>query len=423
MIESANLVRGWFKVSDDWRELVIAGRWTSAYLSAIGVLAMALAGYWGCGYRGLLLGGSIVALCPPWLVYAHFFKEDASLAAGIALAVLGMAWVVNAKQLWQQLIGSVVLGVSCASAMSGKYVGVMVVPTCLLAVCIAPGARWWRLLLRLIVFLTCAVAALMAINARAFETFWPIKLADAAVQQMQFGFNHGISGHYGITLPELNFYCIAVTCRELMPHLWVFLVLGIVSLLVQRKLTRWGILLFVLLASISLTLSFDTIPFDRYALPLSVVLYFVAGQLMASALAALPTRAWVANSILAACIGTVVIMQGMRCWNFDRQFADDSRQRVRAWVAANLPPGSVVAVESYSGMEVPDRWHFPQSELGMQIRGRDYIADLADSPQELAEQNVDYAVVSSQAYERFFVRGVRSTADQPGVCGTSANIL
>jgi hypothetical protein len=414
MLESANLARRWFAVPEHFRDLVIAGRWTSATLSSIGVAAMASAGYWAYGYRGLLLSGSIVALCPPWLVYAHYFKEDASLASGIALAVLGMAWVVNAKSLWQQLIGSVVLGAGCAAAMSGKYVGVMIAPACLLAVFIAPGARWWRILLRLILFLAAAVAGLMTINARAFESFWPIKLQGLAVDRIQFDFDHAIGGHYGITLPRINLYCIDVTCRELMPHLWIFLLLGMVFFLIQRKVSRWGIVLAALLLSIGLTLCFDTIPFDRYALPLSVVLYFIAGQAMASVLESPRLGAVTKHLGLAVCIATVVVLQGMRCLNFDHQFGDDSRQRVRVWIAGNLPQGSTLAVESYTGMEEPDRWRFPQSELGMGIRGQDYAPNLADTPEQLAAENVDYVVVSSQAYERFFVRGIRSTPDQPG---------
>ena len=105
ILESANLVRQWFGVPNEMRQMVIAGRSTSAGLAAIGVFALALAGYWGFGFRGLLFGGTIAALCPPLLVYAHYFKEDAALAGGVALAVLGMAWVVNAKKFWQQLIG------------------------------------------------------------------------------------------------------------------------------------------------------------------------------------------------------------------------------------------------------------------------------------------------------------------------------
>jgi hypothetical protein len=65
-------------------------------------------------------------------------------------------------------------------------------------------------------------------------------------------------------------------------------------------------------------------------------------------------------------------------------------------------------------LERPDNWGIPQSQLGVQVRGSGYAADLADSPEQLAAQGVQYVAVSSMDYERFFIRGVRSTPDHPG---------
>ena len=293
----------------------------------------------------------------------------------------------------------------------------MVLPACLLALFLTPVAKWYRIPILILLFLASTAAALAAINARAFASFWPPALVAPAVDRMEFDYNHAITGHYGITLPQFNFYCVGISCRDTMLHLWIFLAVGLGCFAVRWKFSRWGIVLAVLLATMALTLCFDTIPFGRYALPLTVVLYFAAGQFLASALTALRKRSWMADLILVACLAIVVIFQGRRCLNFTRQIGNDSRQRVRVWIAQNLPANSMLAGETYSGLEAPDHWNFPSFELGMRVRGRNftpcYVADLAATPEQLADSGVDYAVVSSQSYSRFFISGIRSTPDRP----------
>jgi hypothetical protein len=95
MLEAANVVRIGLGVHNDERAIAIAGRWTSAALAAIAVFALAIAGYFCAGYQGLLMCGAMAALCPALDVYAHFFKEDTALLAGLAVALAGAGRLVG----------------------------------------------------------------------------------------------------------------------------------------------------------------------------------------------------------------------------------------------------------------------------------------------------------------------------------------
>ncbi|MGC1884812.1 MAG: hypothetical protein WA709_01690, partial [Stellaceae bacterium] len=123
MLEAAAAVRDWLHIDNDERANVIAGRWASAALASIAVLTLAVAGYYAAGYQGLVICGSMAALCPPLNVYAHFFKEDTALVAGLAVAILGATRLIATDQRSKQGFAAALMGVGCAAALSGKYVG------------------------------------------------------------------------------------------------------------------------------------------------------------------------------------------------------------------------------------------------------------------------------------------------------------
>lgn len=410
MLEAATLAMKWSPESDSAQELVMLGRWTSATLAATGVLALALAGYAAYGYTGLLISGTVMALCPPLLVYAHYFKEDTALACGIMLTILGARLVVGSKRFWPQMLAVVVLGIGCAVAVSGKYVGAVVLLPCLLALIIAPLESWPALPVRLAVFIVSSIAAVIIINHRAFLDWSSLQLTPFALEKIEEEFDHGLSGHGGIALRKPNTFCLRITASEMMPHLWGFSAIGMAWTLARRHFSRWGFVLGSFLICFAIALSFNAIPFPRYALPITICGYFIAGQLISSLLVEAQQlwRQW-GQLAAVACLGMILLLQGQRCLNFNDQFRDDSRQRLREWIARNLPPGSSIAIDSYTLLDKPgDPLRHPnQSPLRMRIISEMFAANAAASLEDLASSGVSYVAVASMNYQRFLDPEIR----------------
>ncbi|HWP40333.1 MAG TPA: hypothetical protein VNL70_05360 [Tepidisphaeraceae bacterium] len=411
MLELANLWRQAFDVPIQLRELVIAGRNCSALLASIGVFAAALTGYVVSGWVGLLVVGSAMALCPPLLVYAHYFKEDTALVCGIMLAMLGAALTVHSRQWWTQVLSAGLLGLGCAAAISGKYVGAMTIVPCLAALLSARITRWWVSPARLITFSLVMLAAVVAINFRAFRDWKRLELIQPADYAIREEFDHATSGHSGLRLRSPNLYCLRIAAGETMPHLWLLGGAGLLALVAfpPRRPSRWALVLAGFPLTCILMLSYNRIPFARYALPITVCLYTVLSMLVAAGISRLQRhRRLPGMLLLATSVICIVAFQGRRCANFNAQFADDSRQRLREWVARNLPPDSRIVADGYTDLGGQgDPWRFPdQSRLRQRVTQLMFAADAAPSPADLANQGIDYVAVASFSFERFLMPGV-----------------
>ena len=357
MIESADLVRqAWHVPVKDGFQVAVAGRWASAILASVGVVALCLAGFAAHGWVGLAIVGPAVALCPPLLVYAHYLKEDATLIGGLAVTVLGARLVVSSRRAIAQLPATIVLGVGCAMAASGKYVGVAALVPALLALGIAPLARRWLWPARLSLFVVVATAATVAINARAFDDPWRLKIDPLLQERVDAEYAHATTEHSGLALATPNVFCLRVAAAEIMPHAWAIGTLGAGALVVHAirrrrwPITRWSLVLAAFPATFAVVLAHNIIPFERYALPLTVFGYLIAGNLAAAAIATTIDRRAIAGLATSLVAAIVIVAQGDRCVRFDRQFADDSRQRLREWLAANVPANAVVIADWYADL-------------------------------------------------------------------------
>lgn len=403
MLESADLVRKVFEVPRRQRDVVIAGRCTSAALASAGVVALALAGYAAFGWIGLLICGSAMALCPPLLVEAHYLKEDTSLAAGIMLAILGAVLVIRAGRHWTQLLATTVLATGCAAAMSGKYIGVATVIPALLTLGMARLFRWWAVPARFAVFALVTLVVAVAINHRAFRSVWRLELSRQAQSSMSEEVTHGTTGHDGLALAQPNAFCLRIALHHMLPHLWILGAAGLGWAIWKRRITRLSLVAASFLLTFAAVLSFNPIPFARYALPIAVGMYFAAGLLVAYGVAAIPMPGRWRALALVGCVASIVVFQGLRCANFNRQYADDSRQRLREWVAANLPADTYIVSDGYTGLGDPgDPWRFPgQARLRHDINRGFYAADFGPLESQ-ANRGVDYVAVAWSNYQRFF---------------------
>jgi hypothetical protein len=412
MLEAANAVRIGLGVHNDERAIAIAGRWTSAALAAIAVFALAIAGYFCAGYQGLLMCGAMAALCPALDVYAHFFKEDTALLAGVAVALAGASWLVTTNKRWAQWAAAAVMGVGCAAAISGKYIGLAAVGPCLVAIFLAPRIAPRSLLLRFLAFAVPAAASVLAINFRAFESFFLPRLGPASSEKIVEEFFQSTMGHQDLALAVPNTFSLQVAISELMLHVWVFMGVGIVLSLLCGLRNRSVVVAGAFLLPFAVVLSYSAFPFPRYALPITVLSYFVAGQLMASGLRRTKQPRWFKQAAFVTCLGLIGATQGAQCWRLNMQFADDSRQRLREWVALHLGEQTAILAEDYTALDgVGDPWRFPrQSRIQAQIVRTGSLSDRAPTIDHLKTAGVDYVVVAEPKYERYFRPSIHSVS-------------
>jgi hypothetical protein len=353
----------------------------------------------------------MAALCPALDVYAHFFKEDTALLAGVAVALAGASRLVTTNKRWAQWAAAAVMGVGCAAAISGKYIGLAAVGPCLAAIFLAPRIEPRSLLLRFLGFAVPAAASVLAINFRAFESFFLPRLGPGASEKIVEEFFQSTMGHRDLALAVPNTFSLQVAINELMPHVWVFMGVGMVLSLLCGLLNRSAVVAGAFLLTFAVVLSYSAFPFPRYALPITVLGYFVAGQLMASGLRRTKQPRWFKQTAFVTCLGLIGATQGAQCWRLNIQFADDSRQRLREWVA-RLGEQTTILAEDYTALDgVGDPWRFPhQSRIQVQILRTGSVADRAPTMDHLKTAGVDYVVVAEPKYERYFRPGIHSVS-------------
>lgn len=411
-------VAAWYidfhQTPDERLDTVVAGRDASAMLAAGAVFCLTLAAFAVYGITGLLITGPTLALCPPLLTYAHYFKEDTSLIFGIAVAVLGTALLTRGRGVAWQPIGALILGAGVALSASGKYVGVATLAPALLAIVLAFPARdfamrfGWQLMLLHAVLLT-AVPLAVWINAEAFSDPWLMDAREHVVDHVEGEYEHATTEHGFVRLETPSNFCLNIAVAEVMPHAWVLLGVGMVGWLLRPRITRWGVACTMFFITYALVLRYNALPFGRYALPMSVLGLFLITCLLAHGLTnvARLVRQWLSarrGIVMQPALLAMLVMIGPtalawgRCADINAQVLDDSRQRVRRWIAENIPPQERIVVDQYTGLRHDgDDYRFPDDPP---VRNRIYGGSFAP----LAERRLDvqYVVVAEPSFGRFF---------------------
>lgn len=411
MLEAANLAVERFEVRKDEYHVAVAGRWTSATLASVGVVAVTLAGYAAYGFIGLFITGAVVSLCPALLINAHFFKEDTSLLCGIMLSMLGARYTLSAQRVWTQVLAALVLGIGVGAAASGKYVGAITIIPALLAIFIARMQNAYALPVRTLIFCLAFVLTARGINQRAFEPGYTFNLTPDAQSGFYDETHHAVEGHFGLGLRQPNSYWLRIASSDVLPHLWILGGVAAVWCIARWRFTRWELVLLTFIATFGAVLSFNKIPMARYALPVSIGLYVLLSQFISSALVDLSRkRKLAALAGVLVCLGIVGGIQGTWARDLNDRFVNDTRHEFRNFVAANIPAGMRIACDNHSGLISsgdPVR-HPDQPPLRVSLR-RDsfmHVADLAATVDDLARQGYGYVAVSNLNFDRFFDREV-----------------
>lgn len=419
LLKASRAILDWTHPPADPQSVVEAGRTASAVLAALAVVFLALTGYLCRGLAGLGFVALTTGLCPSLLLYAHYMKEDAALMLGVSMTLCAGVWLTRVSGRHLQWVAWVALGGACGVAASGKYVGIATAGLLGMVAILVPATGWRSHAARLAVACVAMTAVVLIVNHDAFESWRLLKLNRIAAGSLKTAFDHGMEGHSEITMRQPNTFVFSVLAREITPVAWIGMCLF--PLAFARRVPGFRQAAGLISASFFLwilVLSFNTIPFHRYILPCVVQGYLIAGLGFAAALAHVRTRA-LAIAAGAVFVLAVLSSQVPPCVSFTRQFADDSRQRIRDWLVSRIPPGAAIAAECYVNLEKPgDLKRFP-GDASLMLTNRYhllpafFIGDLGTLDQ-LRARGVQYVITTGLASERFHypqVIPIKGTSD------------
>jgi len=337
---------------------------------------------------------------------SHYMKEDAALLLGTSLVALAVIWFDRrpgrARAAW--------VGVACALAISGKYIGAVLLLVALPVIWIPRPHRGQRLL----AFSAALALTLVVVNL-------PL-LTNAATFRNSFRreMDFAVHGQRGMTrrIPHAQYWNVFIDNTT--PAIWLCLVaFGLASWRDRLTLTRaqWCVLAFPFLYAA--LLSFSPKSNDRYFLPATALLTTFAAigvrdvarwsDHLQDARAVMPLGA---VALLALqFLGWSRTHPGL--WQYDVAFRTDDAAELVRWIRKTLPPNAVIASDNRTGL--PNERRIEQGRvaepLSQKVLGKRYAADVG-SFAELRAAGVTHVAVSESDYGRFFLEGLRPQTDE-----------
>jgi hypothetical protein len=399
MLDLTQLAAHVLHVEQEPAHVARVGRGVSAFFAAGCVTFLAIAGYLEAGLLGMVLVGALVGTSPFLFTYAHYMKEDAGLMFGVGMFLLAsrMLWV-RWRHRWNEVATVLFLGAACAFAGSGKYIGAAsVLVGWLILFC---GNRWWwtDLALRPLAFATAAAVCAWGLNYRVIHEW-----ADAR-DSVAASVRQPLENNFNSVVPIPNAYYLHVI-NEVTPLPVKVLAAAAVVLLVLtwRRRNGWDVLVVVLLGVVVALLSFScTLAFPRYALPAVVQLHLMA------ALALAWTWEWLRTASPSPAVRTAcaVVAAGAvaadvyACAGAYRQFSNDSRDRLMAWLNQNGKKGETAVADNYAGFASLSSYGDSAYPDTVQVDGAMWAANLGELD-DLKTQRCTYVIVCDLAYARF----------------------
>jgi hypothetical protein len=382
------------------QSVVEAGRWVSAAFAAAAVVALSLLGF---VWRGRVAGvgaGLALLLHHQLFELSHYLKEDTALLFGVSLTFL------VAYCYWQRPSAgwAVMLGVSTACAISGKYLGVCVLAVALPVLWRAPGAGRG---VRVMWFVGGLLLALLIINL-------PVVLQPGAFrksfdQELQLA----VHGQGGTTRSVPHTLYWNIFRDNTTPVMWVLLAVFLIARWRERRsltIVEWLIIGFPF--AYALALSFSPKSNDRYFLPATGAFTLLAAFGVLDG-ARLLSR-WMPQRWATAALALALVAGQLPSWQrYETAFEHDDNRELFDWVKTQLPPEAVIAKDSRVQLPAPKntkvRDHF--GPLPQTILADKFAADLG-TIRELRKRGVTHVAVSESDYGRFFLRGLRAKKNE-----------
>ncbi len=363
----------------------VAGRWVSAIFTALAIVALTiLAGRWG-GWASAWSVVILLVLNPLGFELAHYFKEDSALLFGLTTTFLAL------DVFWKQLRPATAawLGVASALAVSGKYLGAVILLLVLPLVALKSCGKNARLILW---FTGGLLLTIIVVD-------WPLLRHWA-------DFSHGLGremngatgGHRGLSRDVPHAYYL-VKLREITP-IGIRVGIGLTSitmLVAWKKSTAPQLLTLLFPFFFVALLSFSPKTAMRYVLPTTMFFSFLAGV----APGLLIRQSWqIKPRLIFALIAIVAVIAGavssFPVWkNLYAEFSTDARDGLRQWIDQKTTPAAIIAQDERVDLLADPNWKTRT------VLNSEFVADLG-SLDVLKKQNVRYVAVTRQTYNRFF---------------------
>jgi hypothetical protein len=384
LLSATKAVAGIMRLPSREQSIVVAGRWVSAAFTAVAVVAFALLAYAWRGWTASFGTGLSLMLHHQLCELGHFMTDDPALLMGVALTFL------TAYAFWFKPNGwwALLLGVSVALAISGKYVGIAVLGIAV-PVLLRAGERGERKR-RWIYFAGALAITLLAVNLPLLPHFGMIR--ESLGREIQ----SAAQGQRGV--PHARYWGIFRDNSTL-----VMRVLLIVFLAARwRERRRLPLVIWLLIAfpfACTLALSFWSKSNYRYFLPVSACLTFLA------ALGVLDAAKYLSKWMqyrwaLAGTAAALVISQIPGWMTCETAFERDDNADLLEWVKTEAPADAVIAKDSNVQLPAPgdskDEARF--GPLTQKVLSERYAADVG-SIEKMRALGVTLVAVSNSDYE------------------------
>lgn len=307
------------------------------------------------------------------------------------------------------------LALGCAVAASGKYVGAMTIVVPVVLIFVAPGFRWYRPILRLALFAPLCVLFLGLINHRALNPSglnfaavvrdpqqWETLLDPSFIEGLHGEVEHSATSHWGLTAPRPNSYALRTAITQSWPIPFLLAcALPVAVVVTWRRGWGWELVLVLFAASCTMVLSYSVILFPRYALPITVMIFFMATISAARLLGACGGRR-VAQMTL-GCLVSVSLVSLLLpvCLDYTRQFGHDSRYELSEWIAQNLPRNARIYADGYSELSNYGPTGISGKRPDLQLSGSFFLGQMPGLRYEISRGEA-YYVICDLSYDRFF---------------------
>lgn len=399
----------------DKQAMVQVGRGVSAAFMAGAVVMFSLLAFLWRGWRAGFVTGAALTLHHQLYELAHYMKEDSALLFGVAWTFLAALAYHQRPTLWRVAV----LGAGCALAISGKYIGVLMLGVALPVLWITSRTAREKRWAHVGVFFGALVVVLVAVNFSLFAHLLTFR------ESFHRELNFVVKGQGEMTrsIPHALYWNVFIDNST--PIIWLLLV-SLISVCYERwerlalpqKLLLWFPFIY------GLMLSFSPKENDRYFLPATAVLttlaavgaeslpyllsslYRVWDTRMAQRILSRDSRSWI--MIVASAALLILQFTGWSAtkpgWSqYDAAFVRDDIAALVAYLRKELPSEAVIAADTRAGLLDPKRKKNKDRVQGVKqkMTVSKVISDLG-TLDELRAKGYTHVVVSESSYGRFF---------------------
>ncbi len=115
--------------AENLQTITETGRTVAAIFMSLAITAVAASFYLLYGWIGFIFAAGFLVACPDLYVFSHFFKEDTALLFGCGVTLSALAIFQKSASDWAVWL----IGAGCGLAISGKYIGVLMLFAALLS--------------------------------------------------------------------------------------------------------------------------------------------------------------------------------------------------------------------------------------------------------------------------------------------------